>query len=828
MNTAEQLSSRPATVRPAHRLRRRFGVAGAALLLCALALFVAGRLWLDNALRSGLPQIEGTLRVPGLRAAVRVDRGPHGVPHIVAGSVDDLVFAQGFVTAQDRLWQMDMLRRHAAGELAEVLGSGQVEHDRTQRYLQMRESAERDLELLAPEERHFLDVYANGVNAEIAAAGAHLPAEFRILGYTPATWSPVDSMLVGLVMAEDLSTTYPEKLNHEAVAARLSSDLLADLYPVGTWRDHPPAEGKPDMTAPREMLDVPLDESQALASPAHALDLLRARSVLADGVSDLRCDGCTAGSNNWAVAGGHTASGKPILASDMHLSVTVPGIWYTADLQSGGFHVSGVTLPGAPFVIVGHNAHVAWAFTNSSADVQDLYVEQVEGDSFRGADGALHPLHHRHQIIHVKHGLDQSFDVLETEHGNALTPILTPVYPHETRAIALRWTVFDPGSLTLPFYRVNSASTGAELAEAFRGFGLPSQNLVYADDAGHIGYHLLGHIPLRGDAEGRSGISPVPVRTGTYEWTGYIPYDRLPTVVDPAGGILATANARITPDSYPYGISLDWAPPYRNERIWKALNDRTGLTAGAMLALQDDLYSSLDKTFAERIAYAVDHANSPSKRAHAAADLLRAWDGRITRDSAAANIAESARQALLPMVLEPHLHEGWTLYTAHARTFALEEMLEHQPARWLPPEYTDWNELLSAALDRGLRQGHAPADLAGWTWGKTHTLNLRHPVFGDSALLRTLAGMPTGTGSVPTQGNAFTVRASSGKHGQSERFVDDLADPEHARMTLPMGESENPASPWFMDQWAAWYGGEALPLPFANTGGQEHTLSLQP
>ncbi len=829
MKMLQEISPSPIKAKPVARFVRRTMYATATLAVLASVLFLCGRLWLHNALTAALPAIDGTLHTPGVGETVRVTRDAHGVPHIQANTMDDLVFAQAFVTAQDRLWQMDMLRRHAAGELAEVLGSREVEHDRTQRYLQLRETAERALTLLPADERHQLDRYAAGVNAEIGSAGSHLPAEFRVLGYTPAPWSPVDSVLIGLVMAEDLSTTYPEKLNREAVSAKMPADLLADMYPTRTWRDHPPSDGKPDMSAPREMIDIPLDESQALlTAPAHLTDLARARAVLAGTVSALGCSECRAGSNNWAVSGAHTASGKPMVANDMHLSVTVPGIWYTADLESGSFHVSGVSLPGTPFIIVGHNAHVAWAFTNSYADVQDLYVEQVEGDSFRTATGDLRPLHHQHEILHVKHGLDQSFDVLETEHGGALTPILTPLYPHEQRSLALRWSLYDPGTVSLPFFRVNAAATGRELVEAFRTFGIPSQNLVYADDGGHIGYHLLGRIPLRAGADGHSGISPVPAPTGTFEWTGTIPYDELPAVTDPAGGVLATANSRITPDDYAYPVTLDWAPPYRNERIWRSLADRKGLTAADMGQLQSDLYSALDKTFAERVAYAVDHARAPSKRSRAAADLLRAWDGRVTGSAAAANIAEAVRDTLPAMLLEPHLHQAWTLYTPHGRSSMLESLLEHQPARWLPAGYENWSELLTAALDRGLRERHAPSDLSSWTSGKTHVITLRHPVFGDSAPLRLLSGVRTGTDTQPAEGNAFTVHVSAGKHGQSERFVADLGNLEGATMTLPMGESGNLGSAWFMDQWPSWYSGQALPLPFSSTPGQTHTLLLEP
>ncbi len=830
----------PAEMRRARR-NRRILLAALALLVLTCIAAMAARLWLRHAIQASLPQTEGTLHVTGLAAPVRVERDAHGVPHMFAQSMDDLIFAQAYVTAQDRLWQMDMLRRHAAGELAEVLGSKLVEHDKTQRYLQLRATADRELPQMDPVERHQLERYAQGVNAAMAAAARQLPAEFRLLGYEPRPWTARDCLLVGFAMAEDLSTIYPEKLNREAVSAQLPPQLLADLYPVGSFRDHPPAEGKPDLTMPRDMPDIPLDESQTasqtnvaapaispLASPQHTQDLLRARLILAQSVSALRCESCAAGSNNWTVNGTHTATGKPLLANDMHLAVTLPGIWYTADLQAGDFHVTGVTLPGVPFVIVGHNAHVAWGFTNSGADAQDLYIEQISGNQFRAPDGSLRPVAHQHELIRVKHGLDVDLDIQLTQHGGALTPVISPMLPHETRVLSLRWTLFEPRFASQPFARVGAAASGAEVASAFDHFGGPSQNLVYADDAGHIGYHLIGWVPLRGEA-GKSGIPPVPINTGEYEWSGILPYDQMPMVQDPASGMIATANARITPDNYPYAIALDWELPYRNERIWNVLGSQTGMTAASMTALQTDTFSALDKTVAERIAYAVDHAKSPSQRDREAADILRKWNGHVTRDSAAANITQAVRASLMAMLLEPHFRtkEAAALYTWRSRSYAMEMILEHASARWLPSDYPDWNEFLTAALDRGLKESHAPSKLAGWRWAATHTMQLNHPIYSSSWLLRRLSGQ-TGSSAVGLPGNGFTVRAASGPHGASERFVADLAELESSTMTLPQGESGNPGSSWYLDEWPSWTAGRPLPLPFVNTTGPTHTLTLTP
>ncbi|MBS1813847.1 MAG: penicillin acylase family protein [Acidobacteria bacterium] len=821
VSTAPLASSAPS--RFAFWTRRFAAVLVIFILLGAIAV-AGGRIWLHRALQVSLPVLDGNIALAGLQDPVRVERSEHGIPHIIAANMDDLIFAQGFVTAQDRLWQMDMLRRHAAGELAEVLGSNFIQHDRLQRTLQVRAAADRAITQLDPQERHWLDVYARGINAFVDANLNRLPAEFRILGYTPRPWTARDSLLVGFAMAEDLSTGYPDKLNRETVSAKLDPALQADLYPVGSWRDHPPAEGKPDLTQPTPFEPIPLDSSQAaLRTPAHTQDLLALQHEIATYVSHYRCDGCTAGSNNWTISGAHTANGHPLLSNDMHLALGIPGIWYEADLEAGDFHAAGVTLPGVPFIIMGHNQHIAWGFTNSDADVQDVYIENIANDRYQTPDGGWHPLQHAQETIHVKHSSDVQWDVALTQHNGIPTPILTPLYPHEKRQLALQWVIYDPTNASAPFYRVDKAANWDEFLTAFQTFGAPSQNVVYADDAGHIGYHLIGKVPLRGT----SGLAPVAVASGNYEWTGYIPFDKLPQVFDPPSSIIATANARITPDDYDLPITLDWNAPYRNERIWKVLGTDKKFTAADMLALQNDVYSDFDKTLAQRISYAVDHARNPSKRLRQAADILRNWNGQVTIDSPAPSIVAATTTALWPMLLEPHLGESWKLYTWRARSFALEQIVSDAPMRWLPKEYEDWNEFLTAALDRGLNTSRAPSNLASWKWGDVNRLEIDHPLFGKTPLLRRLIGMQTGTGNWPLPGNGYTVRPGLPKNGASERFTVDPTDPKNATMIIPLGQSSNPLSPWYMDQFQSWLHQGTLPLPF-DTQQTSHTLVLTP
>jgi len=854
-------------------ISRRFvrfaGIAGVTLCILLVAALVAGRLWTRRAMNEALPQLEGSLSVSGLHAPVSVERDQHGVPAIRAASMDDLVFTQGFLTAGDRLFQMDSIRRHAAGELAEILGSSLLQHDRMQRTLQIRVAADHAVAQLPPEQLHWLEIYAAGVNAAVDAMHDRLPIEFRILNYRPKPWLPRDSLLVSLAMFEDLTNGFPEKLNREALTARLATDsppdlraqLLSDLFPVGSWRDHPPSQPVPDLTAPvDEVPPIPLDDSQVkLRSPAptsNVADLLALTQALSPS-----CSSCRPGSNNWVVAGAHTASGQPLLSNDMHLTLSVPGIWYAANLEAPlpgstePFHVVGVTLPGTPFVIVGHNQHVAWGFTNLGADVQDLYLEHTRGSGvsqeFQTADGNWRPMLHQRELIHVRGAADQTLDVLATEHGSTPTPIISPMIPTETRPVSLRWVIYDPGTLTSPFFSIDSAPDAPALAQAFEAFGGPAQNLVYADDHGHIGYHATGHIPLRGAMLSPSPLSPVPTDAtaadaASHEWAGYLPYDQLPQTIDPPGGILATANARITPDGYPFPITGNWSDPYRNQRIWKLLAGREHLSAADMLAIQGDVYSDPDRVIAQRLAYALDHANlrSDGKRLHQAADLLRSWNGKVSSDSPAAAIVDAARAALWPMILTPRLDASapgskspgpspkpWQLYLWGERAFAEEQIIVHTPARWLPAGYATWDDLLAAAVNQGLADAHAPSNLTAWRFGKAHPLVMQHPLFAQSALLSRIVGLPTGVTSQAQSGNGTTIKQVGRSFGPSERFTADLANLDGSTLNLVLGESGNPASPFFLDQFSAWLHVTTFPLPFtgpAVRSATTHSLTLNP
>lgn len=782
------------------------------VILAAVAGVFGSAWWLKHSMRDSLPQLDGQIRLSGLTAAVNVRRDQHGVPHIEASNLDDLFEAQGYVAAQDRLWQMDMARRSAAGELAELLGSKLVDHDRVQRVLQMRATAERMAAGLSERDRRFFEDYARGVNVFIDTHRNHLPAEFRLLMYKPKPWQPVDSILIGLSMVQILDEHWPDKLGREKIESKLGPALAADLYPSGSWRDHPPTVTPPDLTAPQQNIpDVPLDESQ---TSLH--DLLRLRELIQG--SDDVCRECIPGSNEWAVSGAHTATGRPLLSNDMHLEHGIPNTWYEVDLKAGSFHVAGVTIAGMPFVTAGRNDHIAWGYTALYGDTQDIYVEKTNGQGEYLSNDGWHAFEHDKETIRVRGGQDVTVDIERTDHG----PVLNALLPGERRTLSLRWSAYDPKANSIPLFDLDNASNWDEFRQALRPWWGPTLNVIYADDQGHIGYQAVGYIPNR-----PAGIKGIPISDNQHEWQGFVPFDQLPSTFDPANGILATANSRVTPDGYPFQLTLEWASPYRNERIWKWLSSRDKLTAADMLKLQTDVYSEVDQEFAQRFAYAIDHASKTDAQQRQAADLLRSWDGNVTIDSAPAAIVAAAKHVFWPMLLKPKLGDDWQVYKWAESAFAQEEIIMHAPAQWLPKGYANWDDFLAACVKEGLAEDHAPATLSKWRYGYAHPVDLEHPLYSLLPYFKKW----TGTGAQPQSGDGSTVKQVARTFGPSQRFTMDWSNPDGATENIVMGESGDPLSPYYRDQWSYWYNGKTFALPFTDASvaaSTSHTLRLLP
>jgi penicillin G amidase len=804
------------------RTSLRIAVAVVALTFLALVVFV---LWLRAATKAALPALDGEMHLAALSAPVNVLRDAHGVPHIQASTQQDMMIAQGYVTAQDRLWQMDTFRRNANGNLAELMGPALVRHDEVQRVLQFRNTAQRIYDNLSAQERARLDAYARGVNLFIAQSeeNGDLPVEFKLLHYRPEPWTGVDSISVGMMMVQTLDTHWPTKLSRARIAAKLKNPkLLADLYPVGSWRDRPPTGTILDLSQPHAEPAAPAsddDDDEDEPSSASAAPTPIGTNALLQLLGLPTCDGCVSGSNNWVVAGSHTASGKPLLSNDMHLGLTVPNIWYMADISAPGFHAAGVSLPGLPFIVAGHNEHVAWGFTALMGDVQDLYEEQLDGrGDYKDASGEWKPLKVDHELIRVRGSHDVALDVSFTAHGPLLNPLLTK----DSDPISLRWTLYDTSLNSIPLYEINSASNWTEFSSALKKWNWPTQNLVYADDQGHIAYHAIGQIPIR-----PAGLVPIPIADTAHEWQGYIPFDSLPNAVDPPSGFLATANSRVTTDAAPYPISLEWIDPYRAERIYKLLDGRSGLTPKDMLAVQTDIYSDMDQEFGQRLAYAIDHTGGVDARLRQAADLMRSWDGRLSVDSAAASLVTQSRRSLWPLILEPKLGKLVADYRWEESNFAEEEIVMHAKAEWLPPAYKNWDALLTDAVRRAMDEGKAPGDISKWTYGSWHTVDVEHPLSRFLPLIGRIAG----TGEQPQSGDTTTVKQVGHEFGPSQRFTMDWSNIDGSTENIVLGESSNPYSAHFRDQWNDWYGGTTFALPFtpaAVATQARHTLRLLP
>jgi len=508
----------------------------------------------------------------------------------------------------------------------------------------------------------------------------------------------------------------------------------------------------------------------------------------------------------------------------MHLGHQMPNLWYEAHLLSGDFDVAGVTLPGYPYVIVGHNRRVAWGFTNVGPAIEDAFIETFNGQrQYLTPDGWKQP-EVRQEVIHVKGKADVVVNVEVTRHG----PIVTELAPGETRKIALHWTLYD--GIRNPFFHVDSVQNWEQFRRAFSEFDAPGQNVVYADVDGNIGYQTTGKIPIRAAGD---GSLPVDGSNNAHEWTRYIPFDKLPNVFNPPSGIIATANGRITPDGYPYSISVQWEAPWRTDRIYRVLGSGKKFAAADMLALETDVYSELDRFVADKFVYAIDHAKNASPRARDAANILRQWNGQMAANSAAPTLATQARTQLRRMLLAAKLGdyplsggpETWETYHWMMETVWLENVLMHQPARWLPPGYDSYDDLLAAAMDKALQK--APADLNSWNWGPEDSVAIQNPILGRIPLLRRW----TGPGEQPQSGSGYTVKAAGRDYGPSERFTADLSNLDASTLNTVTGQSGNFLSPYYMDQWQAWYTGYTFKLPFSQSAVEDataHRLILEP
>ncbi len=817
-------------------------------LLCLfLLIIVGGSRWLYLRARASLPQLDGTIQVTDLSAPVEALRDARGVPHLRASSLQDLFFAQGYVTAQDRLWQMDLSRRLAEGELSEVFGERTLRLDVENRTLGFRQVSERALAELSPEARARLTAYANGVNAFIASHRDRLPIEFHLLNYQPRPWREIDSLGVALNMAKTLNTTWGRDLMRERIRAKLGPELSADLFPDHSPLDEPVAEvaathkpvGKASQSArgwcpilngaPRPVGATAGLEggstSQFGTVPAQTIDPVEVDPTLAALVSSGDGSEAGLGSNDWVVSGAHTQSGQPLLANDPHLDHSVPSVWYMIHLKAPGLNVSGVSLPGLPLLVIGHNEKIAWGVTNTSPDVQDLYVESFNLRDPRKYlhNGAWVDAEVRDEVIKVRRKRDYRLTVKVTRHG--------PIISHEgNRDLALRWTALEPHALSALFNgasKMSLAQNWEQFTAALHDFTGPMQNFVYADRDGNIGYYAAGWVPIRKQG---TGAVPVPGGTDDYDWTGYIPFEDLPHSYNPSSGLIATANGRVVPDAYPYFITSHWDAAFRTARIFQLLRAGKAFSVDDMLRIQTDTLALEDIWLAGQLLQAAYHNQPQNPDAQYALSLLSHWDGEARMDSAATLVCEVTRKALLEHILKPKLGDDLSGYHWGMSTTFLDNVLTNDWRRWLPPGDFTFGDTLVKSLEEGVKQIPRLAgsrSRGAWKWGATIPLTFYHPLGQGFPFLGRLLDV----GPFPQAGTATTVKATTARHGPSMRMVVDLSNLDHSVQNITLGESGQVFSPYYKDQFDAWYNGRSFPMSFSDAavdGATVHKLVLGP
>ena len=788
-----------------------------------------------------LPQLDGSASLPGLRREVTVERDRWGVPHIRAASSEDLVEAQGYVMAQDRLWQMDLLRRVARGQLSEILGPKTVLIDKEFRTNGFARAAERDATLLDPESRKMVEAYARGVNQFIEQHRNNLPLEFSLLRYEPRPWLSSDTVAISGYMYRTLTDTWERELNRAKVVERAGADRAKDLFSQEAPMDHfvvgdpkviddgsqrsaadPDDEDDDDDMQPDTVLKADRGVSTGVLTSQGGPDLTAAltqsiQQFLQESKSEIRQG---LGSNNWVVSGAHTATGKPLLANDTHLELSIPSIWYEVHLTAPGWDVKGVTFPGAPMIVIGHNDHIAWGFTNNGADVQDLYVETfnpASPDEYR-VKGAWTKAQVIDETILIKGQPDEHLKVVVTRHG----PI---IHREGDKAYALRWTATEPGGLANSYNWLGKAHNWKEFREIMRHVWGPGQNAVYADVEGNIGFVMAARVPIRKKGHGEV---PVPGDTDDYEWTGYIPFEQLPQALNPESGLIVTANARVVGPNYKPYLTDRWDEPYRTARIYDLLHDRHDLRPEDMLKVQTDTYSYPHLFLADQLMAAAKIAQPQDPRARTLIEGLKDWNGIADAGSPEVSFLHAARRTAIDLLLEPFLGKDTNLYHWRSTTF-LQKVLTDRPAKWLPATYKNYDELLAAAADlavTNLAEQSRSGRVNDWAWKCFNSLDMFHPLGHDGLLKRFLSITDK-----PQAGTVYSVRAATKHHGPAMRFVGNPGNWDESILLLPAGQSGQPGSSHYSDQFSYWYEGKPVFAPFsdaAEANARRHALTLKP
>ena len=820
--------------RPKRSLPRRLARALVFLLVAIVILIAAfaagGYIYIQRT----LPQTSGTITVAGLDHSVSVLRDQWGVPHITASTLHDVAFAQGYVTAQDRLFQMEFNRRVAQGRLAEMFGPGPknsiLQDDEVLRTLGLYRAAMGERATLALSDTRTLgelQAYADGVNAFLNTHKSSLPLEFTILGIAPEPWTAVDSLAYGRVVALSLDGQWYTKYARAMVLAKLGPVVTNSLFPpypttnptlfTSTLQASAvtPSSGQSASAPPA----IPASNTASLANPAFAnlapgvLDSAATLQSLLGSISD------ALGSNDWVVDGSKTTTGKPLLANDPHLGINMPAIWYEVGLRGpGGLDVIGFSFPGVPGIVIGHNAYIAWGVTNVGADDTDLYLETLDPTNHPGQyeyNGQWFPFTTRQETIKVRGGSPVTITVQSTVDGPLLNGVVTDL--KRTQAVSLKWTALQNGYTFAGFFQLDFATSWDEFNAAIDDISI-SQNFVYADTAGNIGYRMSGLLPLRPAA---NDFVPVDGSNSANEWTGYVPQSQMPRLFNPPTHVIATANNQITPPNAPVYVTWNWDQGYRARRIIDDLLATPQLSIADYERIQADAYNVPAATL---VPIFISAGNAAGGDAAQAAHLLQGWNDEMTTDSAAAAIYEVTVGTLLRETLEPVLGKNlYGIYRGNYSSSGLYSVLLNLLATPAPPFFgmsladlgspSKRDAAIARALTDAMSQLRTQLgpNTSAWQWGALHQAHFEHPLASVPPLDRIF-----GTTPVATSGDAITVSVG-GDGGFSDdppsyaqrtvssmRQIIDLSNFDNSLWITTTGESGEPLSAHYSDLIPLW------------------------
>ena len=754
-----------------------------------------------------------TLQVSGLKDKVTITRDERGIPYIEATNDADLNFAQGYITASDRLWQMDVLRRTTRGEMSEIFGKVVLEEDKRRRIYGFAKMSEEMAMKLPEPSKSLLDAYCKGVNAYIETLDEKtLPIEFRVLKYKPRPWTPADAVVIGLLMAESLSTSWQNDVFRGALAdlpeatrnALMPEYSALDTPVVGTDK----VKAKAAKGGATKAAIAPI--SRDLLQIAALDEDLKQRSLERVG---LYAEGLAA-SNNWVVSGKRTVSGKPLLANDPHLAISVPSIWYLVHLSAPGIRAAGVSIPGINGVIIGHNDRIAWGMTNLGPDVQDLYKEKFDPanpNKYLTPQGWKDAEIRKEEIKVRKTATGTetetvNLDVTITRHG----PI---IIDKNGERLALKWTVLNSNLESVSmFHKLNRAKNWKDFTEALRTYAGATQNFIYADQDGHIGYYGAGVIPIR-----KSGDGSVPYdgSKDDGEWIGMIPFDKLPHVYDPPSGMIVTANARIVGKDYPYFLTHGWSAPYRQKRITDLLSAKSKVTIEDFRAIQGDVFAIGGKTFADGVVKAFGN-NVSDENLKASLKLMAEWDGKVLPDSKAALLVHEMRDIFGNKIAVSVMgEERARQYRTPLRNTMMDNVMSGWAKEWLPTEYANWKDFLKACHDeaRASISKKLGTDESKWTFGNAVQVKFNHPLSAAPMI-----GGQFKIDPIPQRGNGYAGGLGPTPNvgpGVSMRLIADPSNWDRSQHGITLGESGDPKSAHYKDQLNDWINATPQVFPFS-------------